>query len=382
MPIFKDRQKLSSKHVPSRLPHRDKQLTQLYVLFGDVLDGNPFFKTVQLIGSVGTGKTSSSMLFARRLSSKNNRVKFLYINLKKLSEPSPFLVYSELLSSLGLKASRSRSPGELFEKFVSAIQKMEKNTFIIILDEADEFTGARSLKGGKIVYNLSRFPEFGVENVAGTVFIARRREWSEGLSLEEQSSLGSIVVYYPRYTKEQIIDILSYRASEAFREGVLGYELIEYLADITVDLFQSDIRKALDILLYAGVLAEMESSRRVEFQHLSKAIRGVLGYTVISSDILSLLSTRDKIILYASILSSENSHRGYTSFSSVKEYAEMICESLNMEKIPEELIEESLQKLYELGIISINGPRKIHVSSLLNISELKREILFSVKNSN
>lgn len=380
MSVFKNRQKLSSKHVPNKLPHRDEQLRQLFGLFEDIREGNVFFKTVQLIGSVGTGKTSSSLLFIREMSKLDSNVYSVYVNLKMLSDPSPFLVYSSLLTAVGVKPSRSRSPGELFEKFLSIIQKRRKDIFIIVIDEADELTGTRSLKGGKIVYNLTRFPEFGVENIAGTIFIARRNEWSEGLSFEEKSSLGSIIVYYPRYTKEQINDILRYRISESFKEDTLEPHIIEYLAEITADLFQSDIRKALDILLYAGILADLEGAEKVEIVHVNRAIRNVLGYTVVSSDILSMLSFEDKITLYATILSLENSPRGYVSMSTIREYVEMLCETLRVKEISDEIVELSLQKLYELGIIDMNGPRKIHVLSMLNVNELKKEIVSHVRN--
>lgn len=375
MSVFKNRQKLSSKHVPSKLPHRDEQLRQLFGLFEDLRSGNVFFKTVQLIGSVGTGKTSSSLLFVREVSRHDGNIHSIYVNLKMLSDPSPFLVYSSLLLAVGAKPSRSRSPGELFEKFLSIVKKRRKDVFIIVIDEADELTGTRSLKGGKIVYNLTRFPEFGVENIAGTIFIARRNGWSEGLSLEEKSSLGSIIVYYPRYTEEQINDILRYRVSESFREGAVESHVIEYLAEITADLFQSDIRKALDILLYAGMLADLERAEKVDITHLNRAIRNVLGYTVVSSDMLSVLSFEDKITLYATLLSLENSSRGYVSMSAIREYVEMLCETLRVKGISDEAIELSLQKLYELGIINMNGPRKIHVLAMLNVNELKKEIV-------
>gem|GEM_PF-691139 len=378
MSVFRDRGKLSSKYVPERLPHRDAQLAQLREFFRDLAEGRPYFKVIQLIGHVGAGKTSSVLLFSREAASRMPGVRFIYVNLRALSEPSPFLVYSTLLTKIGGRYSRSLSAGEVFLRFVRKLRG--KGSYVIVMDEADELSGSRSLRGGRIVYNLTRLPELGAENVGGVVFVSRRRDWQNSLAAEERSSLGSLIIYYPRYSRSQIVDILRYRASEAFREGAVADEVLEYVADLCVNYLDSDLRKALDVLLYAGIAADMDGSGKVDFSHVAKALRNVLDYQFVSADVYSSLTLHEKITLYSVVLALENSSTGYAELSRVKEYAEMIYEAFSLPRPRGAGIEVALQKLYDLGLVGMNGPLKLIIPVELDVARLKKEIWSAVEN--
>jgi cell division control protein 6 len=55
--VFKDESKLSFDFVPDELPHREKQLNRLFILFRSVLTSD-MAQNALLVGSVGTGKTA------------------------------------------------------------------------------------------------------------------------------------------------------------------------------------------------------------------------------------------------------------------------------------------------------------------------------------
>lgn len=378
MGVFASREKLSSKYVPERLPHRDGQLAQLRVFFGDLYEGAPYFKVVQLVGSVGAGKTSAALLFLRELRGSVGGVDTVYVNVRMLSEPSPFLVYAALLEAVGSRASRSLSAGEVFLRLVKAVERRGR-VYVIVVDEADVLVGSKSLRGGRVIYNLTRLPELGVKSVGGVVFISRREDWAESLAPEERSSLGSLVVRFPRYSREQIGDILRYRVSEAFREGVVGDEVVDYVADVTVNYLESDVRKALDLLLYAGTIAELEKSRRVTVEHVTRALKSVLGSAFVSPEVLSSLSLHEKIVLYAVLLALSNGGTGYAELPMVREYTEMIYESFSLKRPQGPLVDTALQRLYDLGIVTMNGPLKLYIPVELDVDRLKREILAGVK---
>ncbi len=378
MTVFRSRAKLSSKYVPERLPHRDAQLRQLREFFSDIYEGAPFFKVVQLIGSMGAGKTSTALVFSRRLKLEVRGAEPLYINLRMLNEPSPFLVYAALITELGGRPSRSLSAGELLLRFAGLVRRSGR-MYLIVIDEADELVGSRSLKGGNVVYSLSRLPELGVSNVGGVVFISRREDWAASLSSEERSSMGSLVVRFPRYSRAQIKDILWYRVSEAFREGVVGEEIVDYVADVTVNYLEADLRKALDLLLYAGMVADLEGSGRVTLDHVVKALRSVLDAAFVSPEVISALNIHEKIALYAAILALERGETGYAELPRIREYAEMIYESFSIPRAAIRPVEVSLQKLYDLGIVSMKGPLKLYIPVELDVNQLRREILAGVK---
>ncbi len=378
MTVFKSRARLSSKYVPERLPHRDLQLRQLRELFSDIYDGAPFFKVVQLIGSMGAGKTSTALVFSRRLKLEVRGAEPLYVNLRMLNEPSPFLVYAALMSELGGRPSRSLSAGELLLRLVGLIKRGGR-IYVIIVDEADELVGSRSLRGGNVVYSLSRLPELGVSNVSGVVFISRRDDWAASLSSEVRSSMGSLIVRFPRYSRSQIRDILWYRVSEAFREGAIGEEVVDYVADVAVNYLEADLRKALDLLLYAGMVADLEGARRVTLDHVVKALKSVLDAAFVSPEVISALSLHEKIALYAAILALENSGSGYAELPKIREYTEMIYESFSISRARAQPVEAALQKLYDLGIVTMKGPMKLYIPVELDVNQLRREILAGVK---
>lgn len=350
---------LSSRYVPPRLPHRDEQVDRLYSLVRSSLEGAA--QVVQLIGPVGTGKTSSDALVMRRLV-EEAQVTHLYVNLKLLSEPSPWLVFSHLASQLGARISRSISAGEAFLKLAKLIERESPRRVVITVDEADELVGTRSLKGGRVVYSLTRLQELGVRNVAAVIFIARREEWSVGLSAEERSTLGRLVVRYPPYTYEQIVDIVLYRVADAFRSGAFLEEAAELIARVTLDLFEGDIRAALDLALYAGLIAENEGADRVSQKHVEKAVAQLSGRNLVSEELVDTLSRKERLVLAAAILSALQLGQLYVPLSLLKESVDALARHAN-EKITEEERDAALQKLHDAGLLKVSGPLRVYVAA-------------------
>jgi len=373
--ILRNPQALSSKYIPRRLPHRDAQLRQLSIFFPGVEKSSAFFKSVQLIGSVGTGKTSTALLFARNLEKSFETAQIIYVNLKMLGDPSPWTVYTSILGQVSGRTSRSLSAGEVFEKILDEFVKKKATSFLFIVDEADELTSSRSLRGGRVVYNLTRLPEFGVENVLGVVFIARNEEWSRGLAPEEQSTLGSLIVRFPRYTLPQLVDILLYRASEAFSDqSALPDTVAEHVAKITIDLFEGDVRKALDILLYASLIADSEHSEKVTFSHVSRALAQILGRSSLDADIVKTLKQLERVVLAATLEILKNRESSYTTEREVIENVQALCERLQLPEPRIEEIEAALQRLHDLGILRISGPLRIY-AEVVPIDDVRSLIL-------
>jgi cell division control protein 6 len=370
--ILANPQALSSKYIPRKLPHRDPQLKQLSMFFSDLSRGFAFFKSVQLIGSVGTGKTSTSLLFVRGLESSFGNVKAIYVNLKMLGDPSPWTVYTAILRQVSGRASRSLSAGEVFEKIVGEFARRRPVSYLFIVDEADELTSSKSLRGGRVVYNLTRLPEFGIDNVLGVIFIARNEEWSYGLAPEERSSLGGLVVRFPPYTLPQLVDILLYRASEAFSDpSSLPDTVAEHIAKITIDLFEGDVRKALDILLYASLIADNEHSEKVTFTHVSKALAQMLDKSCLDEEVVKSLRQLEKLVLAATLEALRHKDSPYTSEREIVESVQILCERLGVREPRKEEIESALQRLHDLGILKMSGPLRVYAHVVPVFSDVK-----------
>jgi len=360
MPIFVNPRALSRQHIPARMPHREAQLSMLHSFFRDIQSESPYFKVVQLVGPKGTGKTTSTHLLLRLLGSLSPRLTHVYLNLRALSDPSPWLVYSQLLSRVGGKVSRSLSAGEVFEKFVSHLQRYADRIYVITIDEADQLTGYRSLHGGRIVYNLARLPEFGVENVSGVIFISREEGWAYHLAPEEQSSLGALAVKYPAYTRDQLVDIILFRAGEACAPGALPEAVAEYLAEVTEALFESDVRRALDLLLLAGQIAESEGAEAISLEHVNKAVAQSMREKFLFSQSIEQLGTAEKIVLLALLFASRQLNQNFVTLRDIQKHVALICENLGIKPLSQREQDEALQRLSDEGYVQFRGPLKIY----------------------
>ena len=84
--IFRDVDKLSPRYVPKVLKHREDQMKFLSGLYETGLDtiGGKFLQPSQLVGPVGTGKTSTAIRFGEMLeetaSKRKIKLKHVYLN--------------------------------------------------------------------------------------------------------------------------------------------------------------------------------------------------------------------------------------------------------------------------------------------------------------
>ncbi|HDJ89257.1 MAG TPA: cell division control protein Cdc6, partial [Thermoprotei archaeon] len=63
MSVFRDKESLTPKYIPERLPHRDKEIGLLFDLYRDF----SYSRIIQLEGQAGTGKTSTVHLVGMKL---------------------------------------------------------------------------------------------------------------------------------------------------------------------------------------------------------------------------------------------------------------------------------------------------------------------------
>jgi len=134
--IFEDQDKLSPMYVPKVLPHREKQIDFLASLYRNALDdvSKAYMHICQLIGPVGTGKTSSALHFAEKVEKsargKGFNIKHLYVN-GKLEGASCFTLYNSMLDKVARGSStRSLSPEEMLRRLVCYLEN--NDSYLII----------------------------------------------------------------------------------------------------------------------------------------------------------------------------------------------------------------------------------------------------------
>ena len=374
--IFRNRAILSPKYVPETLVHREDALKLLNSIFGGVASSpsESYLQTVQLVGPLGSGKTSVMQVFGRSLEQEADRAshssswkfKHVYVNLKEHAG-SRITLFRYLLevvepdsNSLGISAE------EVLTRFLKHLRQ-EKLYLLLSLDEVDVWLKKNEEDGPEVIYDLTRLNENtpdGVCNIVGIIFTARSTSFHDILDDAERSSLGRLPIYFKPYSEREIEDILSDRVSSAFRSGAWNNELLRFVANTaTTPPNNGDARYALELLKFAGNYAEAQGADKVTAEHVRSAISEMYP-TITQQDILRLPSPDYALALLAVVSALRNAEATYCSFKEIKAEAEQIerirAKNLQGTSISENL-DELLQELVDRRIVQMLSFREIGI---------------------
>jgi len=377
--IFKDRKKLSPRYLPKEISHREKQIDLLVRTFLDIKDDPDKFPltVIQIIGPAGIGKTSTVIKFSDILDNELRKskinIKIVYINLK-LQGGNKYAIYKYLLSCIAPELpAQGLSAEEMLRQMLDYL--ILNNVYsIIILDEIDYLIKISKEIG--IIYDLTRLNEFDPSkkcNVKGVIFIARSTEFYEKLDEAELSSMGRAYIEFPNYTIDQVSDILIRRSKDAFQDNVIGTDIIDWIAKIVVSLIvNGDIRYALDLLSYAGNLAESEGTEKVLLDHVKKINKQI--YNGITDDDIKELSKLQIIILLGIIKGLKIKNRDYVDLKEIRMQSLEIAEKYKLRKLD---VEDILDDLATRKIIKIISLKKISLISS-SIENLEKSLMSKI----
>ena len=377
--IFKDRKKLSPRYLPKEISHREKQIDLLVRTFLDIKDDPDKFPltVIQIIGPAGIGKTSTVIKFSDILENELRKskinIKIVYINLK-LQGGNKYAIYKYLLSCIAPELpAQGLSAEEMLRQMLDYL--ILNNVYsIIILDEIDYLIKISKEIG--IIYDLTRLNEFDPSkkcNVKGVIFIARSTEFYEKLDEAELSSMGRAYIEFPNYTIDQVSDILIRRSKDAFQDNVIGTDIIDWIAKIVVSpIVNGDIRYALDLLSYAGNLAESEGTEKVILDHVKKINKQI--YNGITDDDIKELSKLQIIILLGIIKGLKIKNRDYVDLKEIRMQSLEIAEKYKLRKLD---VEDILDDLATRKIIKIISLKKISLISS-SIENLEKSLMSKI----
>lgn len=378
--IFRDKSKLSPRYVPEELPHRQAQIQQIVHAFSDATkDPDKFpLAILQVIGAAGIGKTSTviraSKIVEELFAKSRLSLKTAYINLK-LQGGNKFAIYRLLLERIAPELpAQGLSAEEMLRYLLQYLRNNRQNAFII-MDEIDYLI--KTSKETGIIYDLTRLNEYEPDkpcNIKGVVFIARSMEFYGKLDPAELSTLGRIPMKFYPYTLQQVSDILEDRAAQAFTPNAIGSDVIDKVASITTSAeVNSDVRYALDLLLYAGNLAESQGTGRVMLDHIRK-VHGQMHPSITTEEI-EQLSKSHIVILMALVRALKSKKKPYVELKDVRLYASELAEQLGMKKID---IENYLEDLNVRKLVDIKSLKAIGLHGA-SLQELEPVLMRKVK---
>ena len=379
--IFLDRSKLSPRYIPSELPHREKEIEKIYHAFRESFSSPESFPLtiMQIVGPAGIGKTSTVLATMRLLEdqfSKNRlKMKVAYVNLK-LQGGNKYAIYRFILEKIAPELPAQGLSAEEMLRFLLRYLIENKTFAFIVLDEIDYLI--KITKDSGIIYDLTRLNEFDPESpchVKGVIFIARSTDFYSKLDQAELSSLGRVPMKFPMYNLKQVGDILSKRCSEAFRPRVVGSDLVDKVSEITISTaVKGDIRYSLELLLYAGNLAESDSTGRVSLEHILKVHSQI--HPSLTLDQIRELPKNQLVTLLAVAAAMRMRDKNYVDIREIRSHAIAICEDLKVRKLE---IEDYLDDLRMKNIIEIKSLKEIGINSV-SVEELQTVLRRQIKN--
>ena len=379
--IFLDRSKLSPRYVPAELPHREKEIERIYHTFRDSFNSPERFPLtiMQIVGPAGIGKTSTVLATMRLLDDQfeKNRLKMkvAYVNLK-LQGGNKYAIYRFILEKIAPELPAQGLSAEEMLRFLLRYLIENKIFAFIVLDEIDYLI--KITKDSGIIYDLTRLNEFDPESpchVKGVIFVARSTEFYSKLDQAELSSLGRVPIRFPMYSLKQVGDILSKRCSEAFRPRIVGSDLIDKVSEITVSSdVKGDIRYSLELLLYAGNLAESNNAGAVSLEHILKVHSQI--HPSLTLDQIREMSKNQLVTLLAVTIAMRVRDKNYVDIREIRSHAIAICEDLKIRKLE---VEDYLDDLRTKNIIEIRSLKEIGIHSV-SVDELQAVLRRQIKN--
>jgi cell division control protein 6 len=372
--IFLDRSKLSARYIPDELHHREREISLLMTMFKDsyIKPEQFLFSTPQIVGRSGIGKTSTIIKFSGMLENEFTTaglaLKVAYINLK-LQGGNKYAVYRFLLEKIAPELpSQGLSAEEMLRYLLSYLYENKLYT-LIILDEIEFLL--RSNKDSGIIYDFTRLNEFDLSkhcNVIGVLFIARSTDFHDKIDSSELSTLGRIPIEFLPYSEEQISDILVTRSSESFNPKVVGTDIIDEVSLITTSSqVGGDVRYALDLLLYAGNLAEANGSDRITLEQIRK-VHGHSRPSITMEDLKEL--PKSYLLALMAILKVQNKRKKqYVELKEIRAYALELAEEQKVKKFE---FEDCMNDLLDRKIIEMKSLKEIgmNITSLVELEPL------------
>lgn len=361
-PIFKDKAILQSNYHPTQIQHRDEYLKDLAQMLAPALRcERP--SNVFIYGKTGTGKTLCVNHIVNKMkniaSAREIPLQFVTINCKlKRVADTEYRMLLEILKSFGIeRKDTGHSTNELYKDLYKIIDE-EKKTVILVLDEIDSLI---QKAGDEVLYNLTRInPELAHSEVC-IVGITNDLTVMDNVDARVKSSLNEEEIVFVPYNATQIQDILEQRAQLAFRENVLDTEVIPRCAAYMARE-HGDVRRALELLKFAGEIAEREGSKYIIPMHIDKADKKTERNRII--DIIKSQPKQFQLVTYSIIKTSMKEKHNLvtnrksqviepTTTGNVYDYYNKIAKDLRLQSLTLRRISDIIVELDVLGIINV-----------------------------
>ena len=273
-PIFANKELLEINHLPEegRIVGRDDEIADLANAVNPAIFGQSP-SNVLIYGKTGTGKSLCAKHISQRLvrvaSDEGVDAAFAYVDCAQDStETQAVQTIASTLNdpdTTDVKIPDKGLSTSTYYKRLWNILDERYDVVLIILDEVDK------LDDDDILMQLSRAGEAGKLDSCklGVIGISNKIKYKDRMDERVKSSLCEREFVFPPYDATQLRSIMEAR-SDAFRDGVLDSSTIPRAAALAARE-HGDARKAIDILRYAGEIAQSSGAETVREDFIVQA---------------------------------------------------------------------------------------------------------------
>ena len=342
---FKNKESLTDHYIPNQIIHREKQTKQIAEILAPCLRGERV-SNLFLYGTVGTGKSVSMKHVATELEGVSDRVKILYVNCKmKRVSDTEYRLLAELIRKLGHTVPPTGLPTDHIYRIFFELIDSEKQNIILVLDEIDALI---EKTGDEILYNLTRINQDLKNAKLSIVGISNNISFTNNIDPRVKSSLSEEEIVFSPYDANQLRDILTQRAKEAFNKGVLEGGVIAKCSALAAQE-HGDARRALDLLRMAGEIAERTGELRITTEHVDRAQEKLETDRI--EETVRGQPRQSQAVLSAIIKLSEEGAKDIQTGDVFTHYEKM-CRPAGLKPLTQRRISDLIGELDMLGIIN------------------------------
>jgi archaeal cell division control protein 6 len=360
-PLFKDKSVLGQTHTPDNILHREDYLNQIAKILAPILR---LQKTSNLFiyGKCGTGKSLCVNhvidKISRIINQRDMPVRIVKINCKlKSVADTEYRIIREILNQLGKEMpSTGKHTNDLYKELQLIIEQQE-NRLILVLDEIDNLI---TKAGDEILYNLVRLnPELQKGDIA-LIGITNDLTIMDNIDSRVKSSLNEEELVFLPYNAVEIQNILKDRCQIAFEIGAVEEEVIPQAAAFAARE-HGDARRALELLRFAGELAEREGSEKIILKHMIDADKKTERNRII--DIIKSQPKQFQMVTYSIIKTSMKEKMNLisnkkqkiiepTTTGAVYDYYNKLAKDLSLSNLSLRRVSDIIVELEILGLIN------------------------------
>ena len=381
--LFHDESKLDINFIPNKLPHRDKELSLLSQLFLILITNpNSISRKILITGKTGIGKTATVKKFGEILINASIKrevlIKYAHVNCRK--ERSSYKVLIKIIRVINKNfPKRGYSPQDLLEILIDSLN-YQNTHLLVILDEMSYLIN----KGEDLIYSLTRINDdsLSVQQRVSIIGIVRDISCLNNLDYSTASTLQRNIIKFSNYSKEQIFDILKYRAQLSLKKNIISDELIKMIVESTY--LNGDIRYGLNILWRATKVAENMNLNLITSECLRLGSQELVPFSTV--DIIKYMSSQKLLFLLAIVKSLKITNKTSISFVEILKAYQVICENLDVNFRSNSQLWNYLQEFRREGTVFINvisekikGRRALIQIPEINLLKLEKVIIDLLK---